>query len=402
MTKSQLTRINWLSNPSFGLIIALAMLLGGAAMLPYLRPQLAEAAQVEAYFVLDVPPRRDQFVIKLTDPAKIQKARDILSGKETQLRQIIGKIVKQRAAYNPPWSFHFDPQTIEFFSVAMEVCDGSVAYVETHLDEAGGAFLPGNIWCPWSSRLLKEITPPVANDQLTSVSAASYRQAGLAQEAIVSAFGSNLALATETATQLPLPTVLAGTHVKITDSLGVERFAPLFFVSPTQINYLLPRGTETGPASVVVTNANGAAVNEWTQVLHIAPGLFTANADGKGVPAALVLRIKEDGARQYESVAQFDAVQNKFVSAPIDLTAEKDHVFLLLFGTGLRRNPQSTVDASIGGLAVEVVYAGGQREYAGLDQVTLALPRELNGRGEVNIVLMVDDHKVNPVTIQFK
>lgn len=384
------------------LALALLVALGSIFALPEMRKQSSYAAQVEAYFVLDVPPRRDQFVIKLTDPAKIQKARDILSGKETQLRHVMGKIVKQRAAYNPPWSFHFDPPSIEFFSLAMEVCDSSVAYVETHLDEAGGAFLPGNIWCPWSSRLVKEIAPPVTNGQLTSVSGASYRRAGLAEEAIVSAFGPNLALATEAATQLPLPPLLAGMRVKITDSLGVERFAPLFYVSPAQINYLLPFGTEPGPALVVVTNANGATVTEWTQVLHIAPGLFTFSADGKGLAAAVVQRRKADGSWHYEPVARFDPAQNKFVPVPIDLTPESEYVFLLLFGTGLRRNPQAMVDATISNLAVEVVFAGAQREYAGLDQVTLALPRELRGRGEVNVVLMVDDHKVNPVVVQFK
>jgi hypothetical protein len=32
-------------------------------------------------------------------------------------------------------------------------------YVEDHLSEAGGSFLPGNRWCPWSSVLTKEVQP---------------------------------------------------------------------------------------------------------------------------------------------------------------------------------------------------------------------------------------------------
>ncbi len=384
-------------------VVLLLALLAVSAILPGLRPQPAQATaqSLAAYFVLDAPPRRDQFVIKLTDPAKIQKARDILSGKETQLRHVSGKIIKQPAAYNPPWSFHFDPASIEFFGVATEVCDGSLAYVETHLDEAGGAFLPGNIWCPWGSRLLKEIPLPVTSDSLTSVSGASYRRAGLAAEAIVSAFGSNLARTTETA-NLPLPTVLAGTRVKVIDSTGMERFAPLFYVSPQEVNYLLPPGTEPGLASVIITNASGASVTEQTQRLHIAPGLFAANADGKGLAAVVVQRMKADGSWHYEPVARFDPAQNKLAPVPIELTPVNEQVFLLLFGTGLRRNPQAMVDAAIGGQTVEVVYAGAQRQYAGLDQVTLALPRELRGKGEVTVELMVDDHKVNPIVVHFK
>jgi hypothetical protein len=37
--------------------------------------------------------------------------------------------------------------------VMMEVCDASMTYVEDHLDEVGGAFLPGAQWCPWDSKL---------------------------------------------------------------------------------------------------------------------------------------------------------------------------------------------------------------------------------------------------------
>jgi hypothetical protein len=46
-----------------------------------------------------------------------------------------------------------DPNTITFFTVAIEVRDASIDYVEDHLDEACSAFLPG-----WSSRFTREVT----------------------------------------------------------------------------------------------------------------------------------------------------------------------------------------------------------------------------------------------------
>ncbi|WP_425580386.1 BP74-related protein [Streptosporangium amethystogenes] len=58
------------------------------------------------------------------------------------------------------WSYHFDPATLGFFDVAIEVCDATMTYVEDHLDEAGGAFLPGNLWCPWSSKPVREVPAP--------------------------------------------------------------------------------------------------------------------------------------------------------------------------------------------------------------------------------------------------
>jgi len=79
---------------------------------------------------------------------------------------------------------------------------------------------------------------------LANVSAASFSGTTLASEAIVAAFGQSLATRLETAVSLPLPTSLAGTVVRVRDSAGTQRDAPLFFVSPTQVNYQIPAGTE--------------------------------------------------------------------------------------------------------------------------------------------------------------
>jgi hypothetical protein len=114
-------------------------------------------AATPARFVLETPPASDQFVIELTDESKIQQARNILNGTQKDETHVVGRIIKRPAPYNPKWSYQLDPASISFFSFAIEVCDASIGYVEDHLDEAGGAFLPGLYWCPWSSRLVKEI-----------------------------------------------------------------------------------------------------------------------------------------------------------------------------------------------------------------------------------------------------
>jgi uncharacterized protein (TIGR03437 family) len=360
------------------------------------------AASEEAYFVFDSPPRRDLFVIKLTDPAKIQKARDILSGNEKSLRHVSGVIVKEPACYNAPWSYHLDPKSIEFFSFAIEVCDGTMGYIEGHLDEVGGALLPGNRWCPWASRLVREIPPPACNDGVKSVSAASYRRAGLAGESIVAAFGADMATTTEAAATLPLPTMLGGTTVKIKDGANVERLAPLFFVTPNQVNYLIPLGTEPGLAIVTVTNANNKAAAEETQVLTIAPGIFTANADGHGAPAALALHVRADGSQRFDPVFRFDPAQNKFVPAEIDLGNETDQVFLVLFATGLRDVAPSAIRAEIGGRIADVLFVGEAPGFSGVDQVNIRLSRALIGRGDVSVALMAYDHAANPVMISIK
>lgn len=111
-----------------------------------------------AYFKFDYPPYPETFVFELTDPDKIQMARQMLAG-ESPDRHVMGTIVKQAAAYNQPWSFYLAPETITFFEFAIEACDAPIRYVEDHLDEACGAFLPGCQWCPWASRLLAEVDP---------------------------------------------------------------------------------------------------------------------------------------------------------------------------------------------------------------------------------------------------
>ena len=103
-------------------------------------------------------PRDQEFIFKLTDEGKIDHARKIVTGKETDRVHVMGRIIKRPQTYNPGWDYHLDPDTIDFFAMAIEVCDANMQYVEDHLDEACGAFLPGCYWCPWDSRVVREIS----------------------------------------------------------------------------------------------------------------------------------------------------------------------------------------------------------------------------------------------------
>jgi uncharacterized protein (TIGR03437 family) len=238
---------------------------------------------------------------------------------------------------------------------------------------------------------------------LATVSAASYIGPIVAAEAIVSAFGVELAPRVDIAPSLPLPTELAGVKVTITDSRGTESLAPIFFVSPSQINCQIPPSTVSGGALAKVLR-DGQLVSSGTITLSpVAPGLFSANADGQGVAAALVLRVKADGGQNYEPVTQFDHAQNKFVALPIDLGVESDQVFLILFGTGIRfRSDISAVKAAIGGEEAEVLHAGEQGDFVGLDQANVRLSRSLKGKGEVGVVLQVDGKSSNTVRIDVR
>jgi uncharacterized protein (TIGR03437 family) len=237
-----------------------------------------------------------------------------------------------------------------------------------------------------------------------TVSGASYAREGLAPDAIASVFGEGLATATAQAQALPLPTTLGGTQVKITDSKGVEHSAPLFYVSPLQINYLIPSEVALGTALVTIQTETGDITGGgMIEVTPITPALFTANANGSGVAAAVVQRVFVDGSQRYEQIAQFDPAQNKVVALPIDFGEEGEEVYLVLFGTGLRsRLALATVRATIGNEDIEILYAGAQGGYVGLDQINLKLPRTLAGKGEVDLKLWVEGKTANTVRIHLK
>jgi len=115
-------------------------------------------AMNSALFAFDYPPHFETFVFQLIDEARISHARRVLSGAETQKVHVSGLVVKTSVPYNPQWKFHLAPASITFFQVAVEVCDASIQYVSDHPDEVGNAFLPDSRWCPWGSRLLRELS----------------------------------------------------------------------------------------------------------------------------------------------------------------------------------------------------------------------------------------------------
>lgn len=249
-------------------------------------------------------------------------------------------------------------------------------------------------------RLLKRknATPPVV-----SVSAASFAGTEVAPEAITAAFGDRLATQIASSSAVPLPTTLGGTTVKIRDSLGMERATPLFFVAPTQINYLVPAGSAPGVASILVIGGDGTFSTGSLNIATVAPGFFSANSSGQGIASAVVFRVKADGSTSFEPVSRFDPAQNKVVHAPIDLGPTTDQVFLVAYGTGWRfRSSLTATVATIGGAVSEVLFAGAAEGFVGLDQCNIRIPASLRGRGEVNVGLTVNGKPANTVTINIK
>lgn len=94
---------------------------------------------------------------------------------------------------------------------------------------------------------------------------------------------------------------------------------------------------------------------------------------------------------------------NKYEAVPLSIGDASDQLFLLAFGTGFRnRSSLANVTATIGGASAEVRYAGLQGSFIGLDQANILIPRSVAGRGDVDVVLIVDGKSTNAVTINVK
>ncbi len=244
--------------------------------------------------------------------------------------------------------------------------------------------------------------PQLQPANLANVSAASYStEPVLARDSIVSAFGTALAIDTLAAPPPTLPVGLQGTRVFVRDSTGTERRAPLFYVSPTQVNYQMPSGTAAGEATIIIVSGDGSSAVSTVQIAAVAPGLFAANQNGRGAAAANIVFVSGTNRRS-EPNAACDANGQNCVPRPIDLNST-DEVFVELYGTGLRNHSGlANVTVNVGGEVVPVTFASAQPNFVGLDQVNIRLPRSLTGRGEVDVVLTVDGKAANPVRINLR
>lgn len=238
-----------------------------------------------------------------------------------------------------------------------------------------------------------------AQAQISAVNAASFAtDKVVAPDTIVAGFGTFNTQSNQVfiASSVPLPTTLGGVRVRIgTTDCG------LFFVAPSQINFVIPATVADGQSvTVTVTNANNTTTTGTITVVRSAPGIFSAKATGQGAAAAqtsnggpLINTYNPDGTE-------------KDVSAG---TTAAPNV-LVLYTTGVRNVPAAnpndgngvaeSVTCKIQGVPATVLFAGPAPGFVGLDQVNVIIPPELAGLGSVNIRLTANNRTSNTVTIK--
>ncbi len=257
------------------------------------------------------------------------------------------------------------------------------------------------VYCPLDGKscgVLSQYAGRMLVNPSVTVSGASYRPLSVAPGSIASLFGSQFTDRTEGAVG-SLTEELAGIRVTLVDGLGQSHNASLFFASPSQINLLVPADVPAGGAVVRISRDGALQSSGAINIAAVEPGLFSAAASGKGLAAGTAVTVYPDLSQTSEPLARYDAASQSYVAVPVAIPAGGS-VVLSLFGTGIRNVAGlSAVSAKVNGLAADVLFAGAQTEYAGLDQVNVRIPAAVAGAGEVDVELSVAGKSANVVRV---
>jgi uncharacterized protein (TIGR03437 family) len=216
---------------------------------------------------------------------------------------------------------------------------------------------------------------------------------------IVSLFGLNLAAAPQAAAGLPLPAMLGGTTVRVN---GVA--APLFFVSPKQINFLMPwELLKQSEATITVTADGQTSAAQTVKLAGSAPGIFSINSQGTGQGSVLIADTGELAAPAGGVFAT--PVRPAKPGEPVSIfcTGLGDVSNRPPSGTAALAAPLSTTLAitgvTIGGLPALVTFSGLSPGFAGLYQVNAQVPQGVRAGDDVPVVVTIGGANSNPVTI---
>ncbi|MCM3902461.1 MAG: lamin tail domain-containing protein [Pyrinomonadaceae bacterium] len=195
----------------------------------------------------------------------------------------------------------------------------------------------------------------------------------IAPDSIAVAKGTALAsqtLQAERSVSGQFPLSLAGTSALVNG-----RTARILFISPTQVNFVVPPETDPGAAEVLVKNSEGFQSRSNVTIVPSAPGLFSAAGDGRGEGVIL----------------NADTLQ----SGPFDPTSGQ--LRLVVFATGARGS--SELSASIAGRSLPLESIHRSTDLPGLDELHILIPSDLRGAGTVNLSVSAGTRASNGVDL---
>lgn len=206
----------------------------------------------------------------------------------------------------------------------------------------------------WTREIPVQFNGYPVSPSVGGVSNAASGQLVFAPGMIMSIYGSNLAASPQAAAAVPLLSTMQRFYATVNGVL-----APLYFVSPSQVNVQIPYETKSGDATLLVDN--GQATTSFTfRVASVAPGVFV-DASGAPVPYPR-------GARG-QILILFITGQGQ-VSPAIATGAAPSAT------TPVNRLPipQQPVKLSIGGADASILFAGIPSGLVGVTQINFQVP----------------------------
>ena len=227
------------------------------------------------------------------------------------------------------------------------------------------------------------------------VSAASFSPTAIPSPGeIVSIFGSNLADGPQAATQLPLPTQMQNAFVL----LGTQTM-PLLYVSPNQINAVMPYGLTGDTAyQAVARHGSRLSVPQRIPVAAADPAVFTPSGNGQGqghiyIEPGNILAGSSTPATAGDVLTMYCTGLGA-VTQPVTAGSAAPSQ-PLAYAAG-------TVSVTIGGQPATVPFAGLAPGFAGLYQINAKVPSGVPTGDQIPVVIMVDGIISPVVTIAVK
>lgn len=219
---------------------------------------------------------------------------------------------------------------------------------------------------------------------VVTVNGASF-QSSLAADAIGTAF-SDVDMTTQTLVGFDTDPLAFG--VQLPYDLGGVRMlvsgtpVGLFFVSPRQINFHLPKTFAEGLHPVSVSTQEGRTITGTVLLNRNAPGVFTREQNGSGQAMALWYLFRNGIPFRIYPAG----------SLPASEIRAGDRLFFVVFATGIN---SGRATMRVNNRVYESLYAGDVPVFIALDQVNFEIPLDQLWNGDAGAQLTVYDDAGN-------
>jgi len=275
--------------------------------------------------------------------------------------------------------------------------DGAIAY-----SGDGGPATSAAMWLPRAvavdgtgnvyisdtgNYVIRQLTPTFP--QISAGGAVNAASSGgkLSPGSLATLYGSYFTTATSSA-PAPLPYTLGAVSVTVN---GVS--APILFVSPGQINFQVPWGTQTGTATVAVSYAGGGSNTLSVPVVSAAPGLFVSSGSvvAQNYPDYSLNSNSNPIAQGGIIIAYLTGVGPVLPSIADGIATPSTTVY----------NSNPMCSATLGGTTAVVQFSGLTPGYVGLAQANIQVPSGI-ASGSNQLIVTCNGQASNSAAIYVK